>query len=216
MSSANDANITAVLGATGSGKSAWLKQKLRRERPRRLMIWDPKREYSAFGMNVLTTAALVDQVTRAGRSAPGAFVFAPSTDGKVRAGQFNIFCALALGDHDKPEQHKTYGGNLSIVVEEMHLVTRASWAPSAWSAVTLMGRSEGLTVYGLSPRPSSMNKDFLYEATTTHVGMLAGEDIITVAGTSRIPAARIRELKKLEWLELDAGSTDLRAGRVRF
>jgi hypothetical protein len=101
-------------------------------------------------------------------------------------------------------------------VEELHLVTRPGWAPAPWSAVTLMGRSEGLVVYGVSPRPASMNKDFLYEATTTHTGMLAGDDIKTVAGISRIPADRIRALRKLEYLEIDAGSTDVRAGRVKF
>jgi ABC-type cobalamin/Fe3+-siderophores transport system ATPase subunit len=98
----HDANITAVLGATGSGKSAWLKQKLRRDRPRRLMIWDPKHEYTVQGVMQSTAASLVAYVSQFQRHRPFGVTFTPSTDAKIRAQQFEIFCRLALGDHNKP------------------------------------------------------------------------------------------------------------------
>lgn len=44
-----NAAITAVLGASGSGKSLYLKQSLARIKPGRLLIWDPQGEYGAFG-----------------------------------------------------------------------------------------------------------------------------------------------------------------------
>ena len=51
VSSRNVANIRAVLGASGSGKSSLIKLELLEARPRRLIVWDPKREYGKLGLD---------------------------------------------------------------------------------------------------------------------------------------------------------------------
>ena len=43
------ANIVAVLGASGSGKTSYVMQRLKREKPKRLIIWDTKGEFSREG-----------------------------------------------------------------------------------------------------------------------------------------------------------------------
>jgi len=66
--SRNQANIVAVMGASESGKSAWIKQQLRKGNPPRLLIWDPQDEWEAFGRVVRDMRELIAAV-RAGTEA---------------------------------------------------------------------------------------------------------------------------------------------------
>lgn len=167
-------------------------------------------------MRVTTAAELLRVMMAAGRAGAVSLAFTPSTDKKTRDSQFDFFCRLAIGQYDQAERMKTYGGNLTLVCDELHLVTRAGWAPASWGAVTLMGRTEGLSVIGISQRPSALDKDFFYQATTYRTHMLNGDDIVTVAKDTGIPKDRIRALRAFEYIERDAGRTELKAGKVRF
>jgi hypothetical protein len=62
--SRNTAKIIAVMGASGSGKSAWIKQQLRAGNPARLLVWDPQEEFGAFGREVADPAELTKAVRR--------------------------------------------------------------------------------------------------------------------------------------------------------
>jgi len=179
------------------------------------MVFDPKREY-VCGRRVTNSGELLQLVTAAGRAGGLSVAFVPSTDKKIRDQQFEFFCRLAIGDYDRDERSKTYGGNLTLVCDELHLVTRAGWAPASWGAVTLMGRTEGLSVVGISQRPSALDKDFFYQATTYRTHMLNGDDVITVAKDTGIPKEKIRALRAFEYLERDAGKNELKTGKVRF
>lgn len=199
--SANQANIIAVLGASGSGKSTYLKRALAK-RPARLVIWDPMREYDAFGQVLTDTAGLVQAM----QAARFRLVFHPDSRPAAMTRQFDMVCRAALA-----------AGNLVLVVEELRFVTTPSRAPLGWAQVTLTGRHAGLTVYGASQRPASIDKDFLGNATLIRCGCLTyPEDVKACAKAMRLPDGDIEGMKPLDWIEFDQKTRKHRRGTLRF
>lgn len=203
--SANQASIIAVMGASGSGKSTFIKRTLRKPKPARLMVWDPMREYAEFGQVFDSMGGLVDMLGKIGR---GKFsvVFQPAANEKARARQFDVFCGVAMAL-----------GNLTFVAEELKFVTRPGYAPIRWSAVTMTGRHKGLRVIGASQRPASIDKDFLGNCTTIRTGRLAyPEDIKALSKAMQVPEAQIGALKPLEWIEKNMATGKITTGKLTF
>ena len=214
MAVENKAAIMAVLGSSGSGKSSFVKRETRRGHPR-LLVWDPLGEYQG------ATTDKVHELLAALRSKKFRLVFRPSDDDKIRAVQFDLVCRAALA-----------AGNLTLVVEELRFVTTPSRAPVGWARVCLTGRHKGLTVYGLSQRPASIDKDFLGNCTRIRCGRLVyPEDVRAVgralglkvrpdpAGQDLKTAwsmARLEVLQPLEWIEKDMTTGKFSAGRLKF
>lgn len=204
--SINTASIEAILGASGSGKSAFVKQRLKRERPPRLLIWDPLREYAGHGAIHRTVSGLLDAMTTGGKGGNFRLVFQPASDELQRVKQFNLFCAIALA-----------AGNLTLIVEELRFVTRPSSAPLNWARCTMTGRHVGLSVVGTSQRPASIDKDFLGNCTSIHTGRLVYPvDIKNVADAMGVEPVLIEALKPLAWLQKDMQTGEISGGRVRF
>ena len=198
--SANKAAIMAVLGASGSGKSTFIKREI--GKARRLLIWDPMHEYGEHGESVDSLAALVEAL-RADRFR---LVFRPVADAKARARQFDLFCRLALA-----------AGRLTLVVEELRFVTTPSRAPMGWAQVCLTGRHAGLTVYGASQRPASIDKDFLGNCTRIRTGRLVyPADQKAVSEAAQLPIDDIKALQPLEWIEVDTGTHGIKRGKLTF
>lgn len=204
--SSNQASIVAVMGASGSGKSTYIKQTLAKAKPARLLVWDPMAEYAHLGQVAPSLSHLVQALAAAGRKGRFAWVFQPAPDEKTRARQFNVFCGVAMA-----------AGNLTLVVEELRFVTTPSRAPVGWAQVTMTGRHKGLRVLGASQRPASIDKDFLGNATLIRTGRLAyPEDVRAVSKAMQVPEARIAELKPLEWIEKNMQTGKVAAGKIRF
>lgn len=199
--SKNLASIIAVLGASGSGKSAWIKRQI--AKAGRLLIWDAMHEYGAHGVVVSELARMCELMAKEKRFA---IVFQPVTDPAKRAQQFDLFCRIALA-----------AGNLLLVVEELRFVTTPSRAPVGWAQVCLTGRHKGLKVIGASQRPASIDKDFLGNATVIHVGRLVyPEDVRAVSRASQIPEPDIAALRPLDWIEKDMTAGKFSRGRLTF
>lgn len=204
MSTKNKAAIIAVLGASGSGKSTFVKRALAAAKPKRLLIWDPMREYQE-GREAMRLADLADMI-EAGRKGGFALTFRPAAQDNVRARQFDVFCGLALA-----------AGNLTLVVEELRFVTTPSRAPLRWAEVTMTGRHRGLKVIGTSQRPASIDKDFLGNATLIHTGRLVyPEDVRAVAKAMRASESDIEALQPLDWIEADMQTGKKASGRMVF
>ena len=209
MGSANTAEIVAVIGASGSGKSTWLKTAFLKPaaRRRRLLVWDFKREYLSAGIVTAAHSSIADLVE--GIKAGGgrfALAFLPDFDPKRRARQFDRFCraAYALGD-------------LVMVVEELSFVTTASYAPPAWSMVTCTGRHEGLTVVGTSQRPAQVDKNFFGNCTLIHSHRVQdANDVRVMSSALDVPASELRGLAQFSFVERDMQAAELRRGRVQF
>lgn len=204
--SKNKADIVAVMGASGSGKSTFIKRAITKARPARLLVWDPMREYGEFGQVVHGLGELVAKVAEGGKRNRFNLVFQPCNEEKTRAKQFDVFCGLAMEI-----------GNCAVVVEELKFVTKPSWAPMRWSAVTMQGRHKGLRVIGASQRPASIDKDFLGNCTVIHTGRLAyAEDVRAVAKGMQVEENDIANLKPLEWIEKNMQTGQISRGTLTF
>lgn len=150
----NKADIIAVIGASGTGKSSYIKGELLRKY-RRLLIWSPLEktdQYAAFcGGTVTSKITEFIALVKAGTKA---IVYVPTGDGNAVKKQFDLFCRVVW---------EVEGAH--VLVEELSRVTMASWSPPAWKNLSTAGRHQGLTIIGTSQRPASIDKDFLGNCT---------------------------------------------------
>lgn len=151
----NKAKIHAVIGASGTGKSSYIKKELLRNYSQ-LLVWSPLEDtddYATFcgGIVVRKITDLVAAVKEGAR----AIVYWPSAGpDKALKQQFDLFCRVVFeckGAH--------------VLVEELSQVTMPSWAPPAWKKLSTAGRHRGLTLIGVSQRPANIDKDFLGNCT---------------------------------------------------
>ncbi len=200
--SRNKAQIVAVMGASGSGKSTFLKQTIRKTLPKRLLIWDPMTEYGDLGEPTRTLSDVMAKM----RDPVFCIDFIPAADPEQMRKQFDLFCQLAFA-----------AGNLTLIVEELAFVTSPSFAPPGWAAVTLKGRHKGLKVYGASQRPASIDKHFFSNATTVRTGRLNyAADIKTLANVLSIVPDQVQSLLPLEYLERDMSTGKVTAGTIKI
>lgn len=202
--STNEAAIHAVLGASGSGKSLYIKQTMKRARPGRIMVWDPQEEYGHLGQLVESTKEARGLLLKAGKRGKVAIVFRPTSDTKKVVKQFDAFCQLAY-----------HAGNLFMVCEELSDVTQPAWAPAGWSMVSRKGRHKGLAVWGCSQRPAAIDKHFFGNASTVRCGRLNFDaDVQTMANVLGVPQQEIRNLQSLEFIERDMKTGAVVRGRI--
>ena len=186
LSNANRPDIRAYIGATGSGKGVSIRAHLKRERPGRLVVWDPLGEYGEFAQAVGTAGALVTAATKAGTGRLAvALTPAPGTDYRKA---FDLFCAVCfrLGD-------------CTMLVEELGEVTSPSWAPLSWRKATTQGRHAGLRIIAASQRPAMIDKGFLGGCTYIRCFTLRyPQDRQAMAGAMDVPLADVAALRTIE------------------
>lgn len=173
------ADIRAIMGASGTGKSHYIKAEL--AKANRAMVWDMEDEYD--NVPAVSLAELPAALHRAGR---GNFRYRviPSADADQRQKEFDLFCRAAMAV-----------GNVLILAEELRFVTQPNKAPAGWAGVVLRGRKRGLQVIGASQRPASIDKDFLSNATFIRCGALGyPADRQAVAAVMGIDQAEIADL----------------------
>jgi len=195
--------ILAALGARGTGKSAWVKQTLDRQAPKRLAVWDLMQEYSD-----LTVYADLGEAVRAMKAKTFRIAFHPSRDDRKRELQFDLWCRAVLA-----------AGRLTAVVEELAFVTKPMKAPSGWREMVLLGRHEQhqLSIIGTSQRPASIDKDFLSNCDVVHCGRLAYRpDADKAAMVLDVPTEDILRLPDLAYFERAAGAAAAVRGELSF
>ena len=196
------AHIEAVLGGTGTGKSSYVKQQLRKRPPKRLLVFDPEEEWGEFGR---VTGSLQDVIAgcEAAKATGGLrIVFVPSPDPATAMKQFDVFCRIAFA----AERTK-------FVVDELKLVTTPSRSPVGWGMLTGRGRKRGIEIYGLSQRPASIDKDFLGNCTAVRTGRLTYRaDQEAVAKVLGVPESEIASLPDLAWIRRDMATGQLTRG----
>lgn len=201
MSAAGEARIIAAIGVTGSGKSLWVKRLIRTERPRRVIVWDFKREYAAEGF---PATEQLGAVLEAAKRPQFRIAYCPPMDRAAWRQAFELVCRIAAT-----------AGDCWLVVEELAFVTSPMSAPPAWRFLTLTGRHHGMTVVGLSQRPASVDKDFLGNATTVHCGRLTNpRDVKAMADVLLVPREQIQALGDLQWIERDTRTSRITTGKL--
>ncbi|MEH6434237.1 hypothetical protein [Massilia sp. DD77] len=199
---ANDADVIAVIGATGSGKGVYIKNYALKKAERRLLIWDYMREYGPLtDMQTEKIASALQTLT--GKQFRTAFL--PSFEDKVRQKQFDLFCKAAVTV-----------GDLRLVVEELAFVTSPSFAPAGWKMVTSVGRHKGLRVIGASQRPAQVDKAFWSNCTEIHCGFLNyDDDQKTMARALGVSLSDIQALQPLEYIHKNVRTKEIKFGRVK-
>lgn len=189
-----------VMGASGSGKSYYVKRKI--TGLPRVIVWDPDDEYGdiAGGETVSLAAELVARAHEGNgiiRYVP------PALSQKQKELAHNLCCAVAFEWF-----------NCVLVAEEIADVTSPSKAGGDWGVVLRRGRKRGVTVIGVSQRPAEADKTMFTQANVLRCGRLDGEgDIARVAKNMRIPEHYLSQLGALDFFELDRRTGELKAGR---
>lgn len=183
------ANITLVVGSSGSGKSLWVKSRLD-ALPRPLIVFDPMREYSRHGMNCNTLALLIAGAKGGAQS----LIYVPKQRDIEK--QFDVLCGVALA---LP--------GCTLIAEELSFVTKAGYSPPRWREVITTGRHRGMTVIGVTQRPALVDKTILSNATVIRVGRLnSAGDKKTMADALDVSVDVLRELRPLDWMAKDMAS----------
>lgn len=184
MDNSNRPDIRAYIGATGSGKGVSIREHLTRDKPLRLLIWDPLNEYGKFAAPVRT----LREVAQAAKAARFAVAFNPGANPKEFADKFAMFCRIAFA-----------AGRLKLLVEELADVTGPSFAPLEWRRCTTQGRHRGLQIVAASQRPAQVDKQFLGGCTYIRCFTLRyPADRAAMAGAMDIPVADIASLTTQE------------------
>lgn len=203
---ARQAEIQAVMGASGSGKTSYVMDELRRRKPSRLLVWDTKREFANEGHAepVENLGELVAVVVKAGKRGGFKLSYQPKGDDKAMKKQFDLFCRLAFE-----------AKNLTMVAEELADVTTASYAVAGWRRCTSMGRTEGLTIYGLSQRPASVDKHFWGNASLIRTGRLNfAADIKTMSNAIGVKDSEIKAMIPLQWVGRNMNTGGIARGNL--
>jgi DNA helicase HerA-like ATPase len=200
MAVTNKANIVAVMGGSGSGKSTFIKREIARLKPKRMIVFDVMHEYDALGQPV----KLCGELARLAKQKAFKLIFQPNSVNMQQ--QFDFVCKMAfeLGD-------------LVFVVEELNRVTQATKAPPYWQDCTSRGRHKGLMIYGASQRPASVDKDFFSNATKIRSGRLNfAADIKTLANVLKVKTTEIDGLMPLEFIEREMATGKTSKGKLVF
>lgn len=209
MASDAEARIWAVVGASGTGKGLWTKQQLRDLNPPRLVVWDFKNEYdeAAGKRPAPTLAAVYSAMRKAGADGPLRIRYVPRGAGeKALRKEFEALCELVYAWEA-----------CTFVAEELANVTTPGWAPASWRKMTTSGRHARVHIIGATQTPALVDKTFLGNSTLIHCCALREyAHRVAVARSMDIDEDRIARLVKLQWLEKDFDTGEVRDGWVKL
>lgn len=201
---APDGIITGIVGASRSGKTAWLKQQI--AAAPRLLVWDIEGQYNERTRTIRTRAELVRAIQKDGR-----YSYQPDSLGDFDfwARAAFLFCKIGA----------EAGVKTAIVAEELADVTSPGKAPDGWGMLIRRCSKYGGDVYGITQRPAESDKTLFGNAMILHVcGMQRANDRKYMALELDIPVAEITSLdrSKLEYLHKDMRTGKIERGRLTF
>lgn len=202
MGVSNQAKIWAVIGSSGCGKGLWMKQQLRKLKPKRLIILDTKDENEEFAVLAPT---LRDLALATFKPSFRVRYIPKGRTKKDRQAEFEEICRMASA-----------AKNCTYMVEELGRYTMPSYAPPAWSDCCNDGRHDGLHLIAASQFPAQIDKAFLGNCTLIHSGYL-GEVAHRkcVAEKMDIDPQMLKDLPNLHYLEFDRAARTVTKGVVK-
>jgi hypothetical protein len=180
--------VAGVFGARDQGKTRLAREMLDQLDAPRELIFDPMRQFADRG----ELAPSLVELAKRGRAARAFRLrYSPPLDDSIGQ-RFNAFCSLALDL-----------GRLVLVVDELQLVTKPSWAPPSWRHAVLIGRHppHELRIIATSQRPALVDATFRSNASvlaTFRVNF--AEDVRTMADHLGEPRERIAALPRFHYL----------------
>lgn len=201
----SDGTITAIVGSSGSGKTAWLKRQI--ATATRLLVWDIEEQYSDNMQAVYSKAELLEAIKQ------------PAARISYRAGDLKEFdfwakCAFAF-----VQLGADLGQMTAIVAEELADVTSPAKAPNGWGMLIRRGRKYGANIYGITQRPAESDKTLFGNCHVLHCCYVKrANDRVYMANELDIQPGDIAGLDwgKLEYLNKDMRTGKLVKGRLTF
>lgn len=187
--------VAGYFGARGRGKTTLVRAELARLNPRRLLIFDPMRQFSAEAEAVPSLAVMLERVRsgRAWRLRYEADVGAP--DPVMRA-RFDAFCSIAYS-----------AGDLALVADELQLATQPSRPAPWWRKCILLGRHEGVQILATSQRPALVDINLRGNFTRLYSFCLVEpEDARRLAPVLGVDRAALLALPLYHYIGRDLGS----------
>lgn len=201
----------AAFGARGTGKTAWVKQQIKRAKTPRLMVWDFKHDPGLE--DVGRAYHSLPEFVRALKAQRFACRFLPDHSIDMQK-QFDVFCQAAWS-----------AGCLLMFVDELPEVTKANKAPPAWRRCVNVGRdyrdAEGnrkwLSIVGAGQRPAECDKSFISNADVIHTGRLSNaSDARELAQSLGCDYRELLALPDLHFIERSAGQVEPVRGVLSF
>jgi len=210
--SKSNAGRIGVWGASGSGKSAYVKKAIKGMK--RVVVFDPLDEYSTEGMQRCRT---VDEVRVAMVKKWKTFriAYVPPAGREPRAlSQIAKLLMVA----QMPYKSTGKGQGITFVVEEMNLsfpVHGGDAKARHFADICSRGRHYGITVYGLSQRIAEVSTRFRGNCTQSIVLRQQGpRDIQAAVDASGATRAEVMALKNLDYIAESNGERT--NGRIKF
>lgn len=209
----SNAGRILVVGASGSGKSAYTKQRLRGQS--RVVVFDPLDEYRelpGFRSHANINAVIGDMKAR-WKSFRIAYV--PPSGDEMRA--LNTVSDLLL-KVQAPYREGGPGGPVTFVIEEMNLsfpVNVGSHKVKRFSEICSRGRHFGIEVIGVSQRLAEIDTRFRGNCTENIVFNQVGDrDQSAAAAIIGCSKSKVGNLPKLHYVT--RAGLDLSEGKVTF
>lgn len=206
--------LTVVsFGGKGTGKTAGMLQRVAREKPGRLVVFDYKNDPPLMGLGTAYTWAQRAELARAMM--------------KTR------FCLRLLVDHDHDPVAQFewlckvcwVAGNLTFWVDELPEVTKPGRAPPAWRKLVNVGRDytlhdgtrSGVALLTTGQRMAECDKSVISNADVIRSGRLANpEDARLMARVLGVTPEEVLRLPDLHWIEKRADSHEPTRGVLTF
>lgn len=201
MGMRRDGVIISVIGATGSGKSLFVKSLA--ENWDRVLAYDPKNEFcTQMGYEGITgKRELLERL----KSATGPAKICYSG---YKREDFAFFCECAFNwFRQKPAM---------IVVEELSGVTSSGKAADAWNRVVNQQRAYGALIVATGQRGQEIDKTIFNAATFIHICKHASAaDVKYISDMTEIPAEKIPRLP-LKWIQWSPAMGQIVSGKIDF
>lgn len=198
MSAASDAGRVGVWGRSGSGKSSYVKQRIKGAR--RVIVFDPMAEYGAQGFKTVRTVAAVRDAMRANWSG-FRIAYVPPAGAEARAlSALSELVLLAQSGFKSSGR----GDRLTLIVEEMNTAFPLAGGvekAKAFAEICSRGRHSGIEVIGVSQRIAEVATRFRGNCTETVVFIQKGpRDMAAAAAELGIKPDQVASLKPLHYL----------------
>lgn len=199
-----DGTLTVAVGASRSGKTAWVKQELARQ-PGRVLVWDVEGQYAAEGYTAARSPLALVQAAANSSLRKIAFV-PPSLEA------FPFFCKVAW-------VFARTAGHKALVVEELADVTTPAKAPDAWGIIVRRALKYDCDIYAITQRPAESDKTIMGNAGVIHCcGVQRAKDRAYMAAEMDLPLTEIASLdrSRLEYVHKDQRSGQWQRGALKF
>lgn len=207
-----------VWGASGSGKSSWVKAYLAKQS--RVIVFDPLGEYRSQGFREIrhSSADSLDRVRLAMAANWRGFRLAYVPPAGREAAALDILSGI-LKRANRAYQETGTGLPITLVVEEMNVsfpVAGGAEKNPGFADLCSRGRHYGIVIVGVSQRIAEVSTRFRGNCSQTVVFRQKGpRDLAAAEAELGIPRKQIDQLGALEYIA-DTGNRQITTGKILF